>query len=51
MNPFWIEEPIPWEGIPVNLSYFIIINLIITSVIDAIIIDTFSQLRQEMIER
>lgn len=51
VNPFWIEEPVPVEGIPINLSYFIIINLIITSVISAIIIDTFSQLRSELLLR
>lgn len=53
VNPFWneLDEPVPLEGIPVNLSYFIIINLIITSVLSAIIIDTFSQLRAEDIWR
>ena len=51
VNAFWIEEPLPVEAIPFNMTYFIVINLILTSVISAIIIDTFIRLRRELIWR
>jgi hypothetical protein len=46
VNPFWFDDVVPTSGILFNMSFFILVNLILTSVIGAVIIDTFSQMRQ-----
>ena len=46
MNPFWDEnEALPVSGMFFITGYFIIINLIMTTIFTGIIIDSFSELR------
>jgi hypothetical protein len=47
INPIWEEDLIPWAEIPFNFTYFILINLILTAIIAAIIIDAFALERLE----
>ena len=50
INPIWNDDEVPVEGIPINFLYFIIINLIMTAVITAIIMDTFADNRRKRVE-
>lgn len=45
INPIWNEDEVPVEAIVPNFLYFIIINLTMTAVITAIIMDTFAARR------
>eukprot|EP00357_Protocruzia_adherens_P032750 CAMPEP_0115021882 /NCGR_PEP_ID=MMETSP0216-20121206/31174_1 /TAXON_ID=223996 /ORGANISM="Protocruzia adherens, Strain Boccale" /LENGTH=609 /DNA_ID=CAMNT_0002394369 /DNA_START=33 /DNA_END=1863 /DNA_ORIENTATION=- len=52
-QPVWDSTPTPWQAAAYNLSYVLIINLIITAIISGIIIDTFADMRssQEAVNR
>jgi hypothetical protein len=47
INPVWVDDQVPPEGIIFNFTYFIFINLILTAIITGIILDTFATLRSK----
>ncbi len=47
-DPSFNDDGAPgWDALPFALSYTLLLNLIISSIVSGIIIDTFSALRQE----
>ena len=50
-TPACAENPIPTNAIVFNFIYVVLVNMVISAVISGIIIDSFSETRQEVTEK
>ena len=50
-TPVWNENPVQTNAIVFNFTFVVLINMVISAVISGIIIDSFSEKRQEVAEK